>query len=271
VSRCPLGSTGANRTRASGCWSAVAPGTPRSRACLSRPERRDRNRYRRFSRKAPRGELELVHVRVGLGGAAADGRGGGVPSGRWIRSGALFPRASNSSGELNMKPGPAACAIRSLHTISQLPAPCWSLAARFTASPVTRKSLRSASMAATTSPVLSPTRIGSRSPRPGSSRTWSRNASAAAAARPASSSWAVGRPNTAMTASPMNFSVSRRGPPPPLRRWRNKRPQRRARMSSRSSSSPIAVEPVTSANNGDGRRSSVISVIVPAGKRLPKP
>ena len=62
--------------------------------------------------------------------------------------------------------------------------------------------------AATTSPVAIPIRTWSALARDGSSRRArpSRIASAQWVARRASSSWAVGQPNTANTASPMNFS-----------------------------------------------------------------
>ena len=59
------------------------------------------------------------------------------------------------------------------------------------------------SSATRTSPVLTAIRTSSSS----SSRTQSRIASAARTARSGSSSWAIGAPKTAMTASPMNFST----------------------------------------------------------------
>ena len=54
------------------------------------------------------------------------------------------------------------------------------------------------------SPVRMPARAWIPSPRP---RTASTNSSAARTDRSASSSWAVGVPHTAITASPMNFST----------------------------------------------------------------
>jgi hypothetical protein len=65
---------------------------------------------------------------------------------------------------------------------------------------------------ATTSPVLMPILTCSRAPKSRSSSAFrvsriSRICDAARTARSASSSWTVGTPNTAMTASPMNFST----------------------------------------------------------------
>ena len=91
-------------------------------------------------------------------------------------------------------PGSAACSRR---------------AATFTASPVTSVSPWSP---ATTSPVFTPIRAASETPWSRSSsllRTSraSRISAAARTARRASSSWIAGTPNTAITASPMNFST----------------------------------------------------------------
>ncbi len=80
-----------------------------------------------------------------------------------------------------------------------------------TVSPDTRAWRAVASPPATTWPVLTPTRVASRMPRAAcssslSSASASRMPSAAASARRASSSRTTGTPNTAITASPMNFS-----------------------------------------------------------------
>jgi len=77
-------------------------------------------------------------------------------------------------------------------------AACSSRAATFTASPVAKRS----SVPVTTSPVLTPMR-----PRTPSSGNASRISTAARHARNASSSCTTGTPNTAITASPMNFST----------------------------------------------------------------
>jgi hypothetical protein len=77
----------------------------------------------------------------------------------------------------------------------------WSLAAVFTASPTTIPS-PSEPTRTTTSPVSTPARA-----LMFSALTWSTSSSAARTARSASSSRATGAPQTAMTASPMNFSI----------------------------------------------------------------
>ncbi len=73
------------------------------------------------------------------------------------------------------------------------------------------------------------------------------SSAAARTARRASSSWMVGTPKTAITASPMNFSTV-----PPCRsrisRAAAKVRPRIRRIDSGSSRSPMAVEPVTSLN-----------------------
>jgi len=79
-----------------------------------------------------------------------------------------------------------------------------------TASPVaTVPLLRSPTI---TSPVLTPMRAPSRAPKSRSTSVLSassasRMPAAARTARSASSSWTVGTPKTAITASPMNFST----------------------------------------------------------------
>ena len=91
-------------------------------------------------------------------------------------------------------------------------AACSSRAATFTASPVTKPSPREGSPAMT-SPVFTPVRAWSRTPQRSSSCSLSsssavRISAAARTARSASSSRTEGMPNTAMTASPMNFSIA---------------------------------------------------------------
>ena len=90
-------------------------------------------------------------------------------------------------------------------------AACSRRAATFTASPVTSV-WPVAGSPATTSPVLIPVRVRMRTPRflSNSSLSFasrSRISMAARTARSASSSCKTGMPNTAMTASPMNFST----------------------------------------------------------------
>ena len=130
-------------------------------------------------------------------------------------------------------------------------AACSRRAATFTASPVTKPWPREESPAIT-SPVFTPVRARSRTPHRASSCSFSsasavRMSTAARTARSASSSRTVGMPKTAITASPMYFSTV-----PPWRsitvrislkyRWMT------SRRDSGSSSSPSAVEPVTSQN-----------------------
>jgi hypothetical protein len=98
------------------------------------------------------------------------------------------------------------------------------------------------------SPVLTPIRTWSSSAGSASfsSAIASWMASAARTARSGSSSWETGAPNTATTASPMNFSTV---PPNRSSSWRNRSwyGARIARTSSGSSVSARAVEPTMSA------------------------
>ena len=125
-------------------------------------------------------------------------------------------------------------------------------AAAFTVSPVTMASPGRGSVVARTSPVFTPMRICNMTSWLCTSEafTSSRRRSiliAARTARVGSSSCAVGTPNAAITASPMNFSTV---PPSPSisSRIAAKNRSRTSRMCSGSSCSPRAVEPVTSAN-----------------------
>ena len=92
-------------------------------------------------------------------------------------------RARSVSAPIRISPGCAACSSR---------------AATLTASPVASRS----AVPVTTSPVLTPIRAWT--PSSGSA---SRISTAARQARRASSSCTWGTPNTAITASPMNFST----------------------------------------------------------------
>jgi hypothetical protein len=91
------------------------------------------------------------------------------------------------------------------------PAACSSRAARLTASPTTSE-LPISGPLVMTSPVLTPV-CNSRRTRHVGHSSWFSSARAACmslaalTARRASSSWAAGMPNTAMTASPANFST----------------------------------------------------------------
>ena len=99
-----------------------------------------------------------------------------------------------------------------------------------------------------TGPVFTPVRNRRATPTScASAGNRSRISAAARTARRASSSWTLGIPNTAITASPMNFSTV-----PPWRsmiaRISEKYRFITPRRTSGSSSSPSAVEPVTSQN-----------------------
>ena len=105
---------------------------------------------------------------------------------------------------------------------------------------------------ATTSPVLTPVRFWSVTPQRASRSAFSASSAAcmsaaARTARSASSSCRRGRPNTAITASPMNFSMR-----PPCRsstvRMASKYSVITARRASESSFSPRLVEPLRSEN-----------------------
>jgi hypothetical protein len=106
-------------------------------------------------------------------------------------------------------------------------------------------------------PVMTPARASRTTPlsRP-SAPTPATSSSAARTARSASSSWAVGVPHTAITASPMNFSTS-----PPCRSTiclaASKYLDRSSRTSSASRCSESVVKPTRSANRTDTRRRSV--------------
>ena len=94
---------------------------------------------------------------------------------------------------------------------SLVPAACSSRAATLTASPVTSR-WPAAGSPDTTSPVFTPVRFWSVTPKRASSSAFSPASAAcipaaARTARSASSSCRCGRPNTAITASPMNFST----------------------------------------------------------------
>ncbi len=144
-------------------------------------------------------------------------RAGRGPTSGNTRRGRAFPLTSARRASPKRNADSAAATVRSLATISPGFAACWSRAATLTASPVTRKSPRAGSLVATTSPVFTPTRNSKRPANTVSAATASRRASAAASARSASLPWACGSPNTAIAASPMNFSSV-----PPcsgMRRW----------------------------------------------------
>ena len=132
----------------------------------------------------------------------------------------------------------------------------WTRDAVLTASPATMPWLV-APMVTATSPVTTPTRIA----RSGACRSAPMAAMDSTISRPArtarsaSSSWAVGTPHTAITASPMNFSTV-----PPYRpmtvRHRSKYPVSSSRTSSASRDSDSDVNPTRSPKRTDVTRRS---------------
>ena len=167
-------------------------------------------------------------------------------------TGAVLPFRSSSFGSSKVKAALLARYVRSPTRIVPGAALCSSRAATLTASPVTISCSGADPTGATTSPVLTPIRIWSRTrwsrSKPSlSSSSRSPISMAAWSARSASSSRTVGTPKTAMIASPMYFSTV------PPQDWMTdaispKYEPSSARRRSGSSCSPRLVDPVTSAN-----------------------
>ncbi len=119
------------------------------------------------------------------------------------------PRAVTLRARPNRTMFRVSCQVVSPTRISPGLAASWSRAARFTVAPETR-SWSAGPEPVATAPELTPTRTWSWTGSPISSPSLavrSRITTPALTARSASSSCACGRPNTAMTASPMNFSA----------------------------------------------------------------
>ena len=117
---------------------------------------------------------------------------------RYAGTGAAFPFSSRCSTVPTSTPAATRPSVSSPIRISPGAAACSSRAATFTASPVASRS----AVPVTTSPVFTPIR-----PTIPSSGHDSRISMAALHALSASSSCESGTPNTAITASPMNFST----------------------------------------------------------------
>ena len=172
-------------------------------------------------------------------------------SSRHAPTGALLPfRVSGSSAVTSTASRTSAQVAWPSNTSPEL-ATCSSRAATFTVSP-SANAWAVAGSPASTSPVLTPVRNSSDTPWSRTSSVFSAvravcSSAAARTARRASSSRTTGMPNTAMTASPMNFSTV-----PPWRsntaRVRSKyRPMTSVRDSG-SKRSPSPVEPARSLN-----------------------
>ena len=139
----------------------------------------------------------------------------------------------------------------------------------FTASPATIPSPTAPRVTAT-SPVTTPVRAAKPGTpnSPPSAATAATRSSAARTARSASPSAATGVPQTAITASPMNFSTT-----PPYRlitvRATAKYQERSSRTASGSRASDNGVNPTTSQNNTEHSRRSAtgppVFPVVPAG------
>ena len=127
-------------------------------------------------------------------------------------TGSLLPFSSSGGTGSTTTESRTRSSVRSPIRISSGGAVCSRRAATLTASPLTKPSPREGSPVIT-SPVLTPVRACSRTPQRSSSWSLSsarvlRISAAARTARSASSSRTVGVPKTAMTASPMNFSIA---------------------------------------------------------------
>ena len=154
-----------------------------------------------------------------------------LPASAYVMAPELSSRVVSSTQTC---PGPATdCTRDAVLTASPATIPCCSAPTVTATSPVTTPT-RAASPATPTSSPMSATRVTSSNP--------------ARTARSASSSWDVGTPHTAITASPMNFSTV---PPyrPMIRRASSKYLVSSSLVSSWSRDSESVVNPTRSQNN----------------------
>ena len=191
---------------------------------------------------------------MGATPARSDGAPGWTsasPSTSQAASGREMPLTLTSPSDVNRNRSRASTWVRPPTTMPPGGASASNRAAIFTGSPVTRAS-RSTPVAVTTSPVLMPMRMASSRPDRSRNRSFRSSrrrciARAVLMARSGSSSCATGAPNTATTASPMNFSTV-----PPYRpissAIASKKGDSTARRSSGSSSDASSVDAVRSAN-----------------------
>ncbi len=165
-------------------------------------------------------------------------------------TGARLPFTITGASCSPVTASPTSAAVVGPSRISPGEARCSRRAARLTGSPVTSVCRPPPVM---TSPVLMPIRSFRDRPRRATSSrsrapTSSRISTAARTARSASSSWALGIPKTAITASPMNFSTV-----PPWKVITRSARRKAVSISSRSGSgsrcSPSSVDPTTSAKS----------------------
>src|SRR5262245_897416 len=203
------------------------------------------NARRRASNSSPRPTIGESRCR------AKAGEPGVTPRSRNAGTASVLPFSASGSMGSTVTASRTRSRVTAPIRISPGSAACSRRAATLTVSPVTNDWPDEGSPAMT-SPVLTPVRICSRAPQSRSSSVFStsrrsRICEAARTARSASSSCTVGTPNTAMTASPMNFSTV----PPWLsiaERISSKYRDMTPRRDSGSRRSPSAVDPVTSAN-----------------------
>ncbi len=188
--------------------------------------------------RAPEDRRARPRDRRTVPGTTAPAPGGRAAAGS-AGTGSAFPRSRSGSIASTSAAAPTRSTVGRPSSTSPGCAACSSRAAMLTASPVARRS----SVPVITSPVMTPMR-----PSRPSAGSASRISAAARTARSASSSCSSGTPNTAITASPMNFSTV-----PPwcstITFMRSKYAASTARCRSGSSCSPSAVEPTTSQNS----------------------
>ena len=191
------------------------------------------------------------------------------PRTREAGTGFVFPLSASGSTASSSTAWATDSAVRSPTSTPPGSAAVWSRAATFTVSPLTRPA-SGPPVATRTSPVLTPTRSRScsaSSPRraPRSPTAWT-SASPAWIARTASSSSTRGVPNTAIAASPMNFSSDPRYRPT-MSRTVAKYASWIVARSSGSRPSASVVNPTRSANSTETiRRSDVLADATGAGR-----
>ena len=167
-----------------------------------------------FSNASPRTASSSLRPTKGVRiGRVNAGTSGLTAISRQAASGSLFPFASIGSTASATNVSPTTLYVFAPSSTSPGAAACSNRAATLTASPVaSRWSAAESTPPTTTSPVLTPVRVVICTPCSRSSSSFSRSSAArssstARTARAASSSRTTGTPNTAITASPMNFST----------------------------------------------------------------
>ena len=167
-----------------------------------------------FSNASPRTASSRLRPTNGVPiGRANAGTSGLTAMSLQAASGSLFPFASTGATASATTVSPTTLYVFAPSSTSPGAAACSNRAATLTASPVaSRWSVAESAPPTTTSPVLTPVLVVIWMPCSRSSSAFSRSSAArssttARTARAASSSRTTGTPNTAITASPMNFST----------------------------------------------------------------